>query len=729
MAAVYGDGPPPPPPPPPPVPGPGGPAPGFGARPPQQGGGAATGMHGGPGGPGGGMPGRPFGGAGGMPPGGGPGGPGGPGGLGGGSVGLPQGRPDANTRRPMDHQLAGNATGPVSLSFHGWSFRKDREPGVEASWARARKTALPYSGDVLQRMVNRTTSPSGSSSSKKGKGMTVYEQYNSLRSPHQRALIDGLLEAVKGEERNPNAEWSLACIEQEVAEYIRKGFGKVREVREMRVVLRRGGRKDMPAAGPLAGDGLPGEIVDLIHGQGQGPHRSSQPSQPSQQQQPIGMGMGMGMGRGAAPGGGMPFGAAGGGGGAGGPGPFAAGGAPGGVAGGPGPMAGGFGRGAAMNPGGPPGGGAFHGGGGGGGGLPAMGPNINMAPPPPPPQPVPPMGPPRGGGFDGNVHAGHDPYKGQKAGKGPKSPRIIPESDFSDEFDDLDMRPEVVYTKPHKAGKGKKGVTIPRPPFPPSRSRSREGAGKSPKNREPELHRVPTIINNTIKIPRAHKGDRLRKIHSRPKYEHHYNSSSDEDHYILTPRSSDDETWSTSRSSTSGSSPGRYRRSRSKERHGYPPIRTMREHKKPAPQPRSILREHHRPSGNHLVDAEGYYEHGGYDVMEHRLEDHRRYRPTARALPSRDYMAYSPPRRGYHERSRSRERARLPPAPEVSTYDPPWRRAAAARRIEEEEWREREEAAQADLEMHMRRERVRNLEAAADEVRGRRYGRRGDWWP
>ncbi|KAL0262882.1 hypothetical protein SLS55_001856 [Diplodia seriata] len=656
------------------------------------------------------------------------------GGLGGLGAG---GRAGANTHRPLDHQALGNATGPVNRSFHGWSFRKDREPGLEASWARARKTPLPYDASELLRIVNRntTTSPSAPSSSRKGGKGTVSEQYNSLRSPHQRALIDGLLEAVKGEERNPNAEWSLACIEQEVAEYIRKGYGKVREVREMRVVLRRGPRRDVPAAAAPTGDGLPGEIVDLINGHGQGPHRPSQPLQQQQQQQP--MGMAMGMGRGAAPGGGPPFGGAGGGGGAAGPGPgaFAAGGAPGGFAGGQG--GGGFGRGAAMNHGGGGGpfgggggggGGGNFGGGGGGGGLHGMGggvPNISMVPPPPPPPP--PVGPPKGG-FGGHGPAGHGPHGGQKAGKISKSPRVMPESDFDDlDDDDMDSLPEPVYSKPHKPPKGKKGVSIPRPPFPPSRSHSREKGGKSPKSREPELHRVPTIINN-IKIPREKKGGHSRKTHSQPKY---YPSSSDDDHYTLTPRSSDDETWSTSPSSMSGSSPGRYRQSRSRERYDYRPIRTTRDHKKPAPQPRPILRDPRPPVG-YPVDAEGYYENGGYDALERRGYDRHeepwRHHGAHRALPEKDYMAYSSPRRGYHERSRERERARLPPAPEVSTYDAPWRRAAAARRMEEEELVEREQAAQAELEMHMRRERVRNLEAATDEARGRRYGRRGDWW-
>ncbi|KAL1639196.1 hypothetical protein SLS58_008164 [Diplodia intermedia] len=598
-----------------------------------------------------------------------PGGAGGPGGLGGsggpgGLGGLPQGRPGANTHRPLDHQL-GNATGPVNRSFHGWSFRKDREPGIDASWARARKTPLPYEASELLRIVNRTTttSPSVPSSSKKGGKASVSEQYNSLRSPHQRALIDGLLEAVKGEERNPNAEWSLACIEQEVAEYIRKGFGRVREVREMRVVLRRGPRRDVPAAAAPTGDGLPGEIVDLLNGHGQGPHRSSQPLQPlqplqqQQQQQP----MGMGMGRGAALGGGPPFGGPGGSGGAAGPGPgpgaFAAGGAPGGFAGGQG--GGGFGRGAAMNPGGGGGGGGSHGM---GGGVP----NISMVPPPPPP--IPPVGPPKGG-FGGHGPAGHGPHGGQKAGKVSKSPHMMPESDFDDLDDnDMDSLPDPVYSKPHKPAKGKKGVNIPRPPFPPSRSHSRERGGKSPKTREPELHRVPTIINNTIKIPREKKGGHSRKTHNRPK---HYPSSSDDDHYTLTPRSSDDETWSTSPSSMSGSSPGRYRQSRSRERYDYPSIRTTREHKKPAPQPRPILREYPRPPVGYPVDAEGYYENGGYDALERRgydrHEEPRWHHAAHRALPEKDYMAYSSPRgRGYHERSRERERARLPPAPEGS---------------------------------------------------------------
>lgn len=125
--------------------------------------------------------------------------------------GMPEDRPTANMHRPLDRQLS-NSTGPVPRSLHGWSFRKDREPGVQASWARARKMALPYSAGELLHIVNRTTTTSSTSHEKEyGKG-TVSEQYNSLRSSHQRALVDSLLEDVKVEERNPNAEWTLACI-------------------------------------------------------------------------------------------------------------------------------------------------------------------------------------------------------------------------------------------------------------------------------------------------------------------------------------------------------------------------------------------------------------------------------------------------------------------------------------------------------------------------------------
>ncbi|KAF9637184.1 hypothetical protein BFW01_g8080 [Lasiodiplodia theobromae] len=255
---------------------------------------------------------------------------------------MPGDRPISNTHRPLDRQL-GNTTGPVSRSLHGWSFRKDREPGVQASWARARKMALPYSASELLHIVNRTTTTSSTSNEKEdGKG-TVSEQYNSLQSSHQRALVDSLLEAVKAEERNQNAEWTLACIEQDVSEYIRRDCGKVREVREMRVVLKRGPRRndlgstpqhdrisnlkdflplsegwvmstpghplpdllpqslgsrsqlqlppsihsedahtdggsyDPMGAGAPTGDGVPGVIVDLLNGQGLGPHQETQP--------------------------------------------------------------------------------------------------------------------------------------------------------------------------------------------------------------------------------------------------------------------------------------------------------------------------------------------------------------------------------------------------------------------------------------------------------------------
>ncbi|GME44431.1 hypothetical protein GTA08_BOTSDO04100 [Neofusicoccum parvum] len=138
----------------------------------------------------------------------------------------------ANSHRPLAHHL-GNAAGPVPRSFRGWAFRKIYEPGVDASWARCRKTALPYAPEELQRMVLRNAGGAGvgrRGSSKGGGG--VSEQYNALRSAHQRALVDGLLEWVVGEERNPGAEWSLACIEQDVHDFVRKGQGRRREEEE-----------------------------------------------------------------------------------------------------------------------------------------------------------------------------------------------------------------------------------------------------------------------------------------------------------------------------------------------------------------------------------------------------------------------------------------------------------------------------------------------------------------
>lgn len=71
---------------------------------------------------------------------------------------------------------------------------------------------------------------------------------------------------------------------------------------------------------------------------------------------------------------------------------------------------------------------------------------------------------------------------------------------------------------------------------------------------------------------------------------------------------------------------------------------------------------------------------------------------------------------------------RPPPAPEVNAFEAPWRRADAMRRLEEEEVLEREAAALADLDLYTQKPRVRTLEAAADETRGRKYGRRDDWW-
>ncbi|KAF9629344.1 hypothetical protein BFW01_g10547 [Lasiodiplodia theobromae] len=704
------------PPPPPPMPG-AGPGPGGPPRPPVPGGGGAAAMPGG----------RPGGGPGGMPP-------GGPGGLG---PGGPGGRPNANIHRPLDHQL-GNATGPVTRSFHGWSFRKDREPGVEPSWARARKTPLPYSADELLRIVNRTTTTSPTSSSnKKGNGKgTVSEQYNSLRSSHQRALVDGLLEAVKAEERNQNAEWTLACIEQDIAEYIRRDRGKIREVREMRVVLRRGPRRDAPGASAPIGDGLPGVIIDLLNGQGQGPHQGTQPLH----QQPFGAAPGGGLGLGGAPPGGAPRPAMNPGG------PPAAGGPMGGPFGGPpgGPV-GAPGGGPGSRPVGGPSGGPVGGPSGGPIGGPAGGPTGGPTVLPPPPI-APSFGAQKGGAGGGAGAGAHGPAGrgsvgpppvasgGQKAGKGPSPPMIIPESEFSDELDDDDD--SILgssFGRPHKPTvKGKKSGDMPRVSMPFGRGQSRERERKSPKIREAEPHQNPTIIINN-KIPREKNRDRHHRAHNRPKHERYYGSSSEEN-YGFTPGSSEDDNddWSIGPSSmSSGSPPRHHHRSYSRERYDYPTVGMTREHKKPSPQHRPILRGYQRQPGGYPVDAEGYYENGGYDAMEQRRfdpgEDYRRYRAPHPALTDRGHRAYSPPNQ-YHERPRSGGRMRLPPAPEVNAYEAPWRRADAMRRLEEEELLEREAAAQADLDLYMRKQRVRTLEAAADETRGRRYGRRDDWW-
>ncbi|KAL1624482.1 hypothetical protein SLS54_003823 [Diplodia seriata] len=188
-------------------------------------------------------------------------------------------RYSANTRWLIEQQL-GNATGPVTRSFYGWGFRKDSNPDAEASWAHARRVTLPYSPDELLRIVSKGT-----------KSSAVSEQYNSLRSPHQRALVDGLLETMKSEERNPNAEWNLACIEQDEVEYFRKGLQMVKEVREIRVVLRRSprrgvliGRSDGAAATSATGlfgfgraHGTTGGGADAHDGDDEGGETASDP--------------------------------------------------------------------------------------------------------------------------------------------------------------------------------------------------------------------------------------------------------------------------------------------------------------------------------------------------------------------------------------------------------------------------------------------------------------------
>lgn len=153
---------------------------------------------------------------------------------------------DTNIRKSLDHQI-GDSASPVTHSLHGWSFRIIREPGVEASWDGAQKTPLPYSFDELLRIVNRITAIY--SASIYGTS-TLSKQFSSLRSSHQRALADALLKAVEAEERNPNAVWTFASIEQAISDFYGNGGG-IRELVEMRVVLRRAPRPrleiDLPA--------------------------------------------------------------------------------------------------------------------------------------------------------------------------------------------------------------------------------------------------------------------------------------------------------------------------------------------------------------------------------------------------------------------------------------------------------------------------------------------------
>lgn len=579
----------------------------------------------------------------------------------------------ANSHRPLAHHL-GNAAGPVPRSFRGWAFRKIYEPGVDASWARCRKTALPYAPEELQRMVLRNAGGAGvgrRGSSKGGGG--VSEQYNALRSAHQRALVDGLLEWVVGEERNPGAEWSLACIEQDVHDFVRKGQGRRREVREMRVILKRSPRRGMETAGGGRSDGLPGEVIDFDNPRVDR-HVGTQPLH----------GMGGGGGSGAA--GGM----LGGGGGMAGMG--AHGGPQGGGGGGGGARMNPAGAGMSMNPGGNAMGGGMNPGGGhamgggmnaagghGGGGL-GMGGGMNMNPqqqrpagghgmgpgmPPPPPPPaghhggggsgMPPPPPPppvngqfgpgarppsRGaggamgaGGF-GDGHGGNMAGPGGKGGKAQKQPKqppvqVVNVDDFDGiegDFDDLDA-----IFKPQK-GMKKQDYPIPPPPLAQAGLGKEPKAGKQPKAGDHELPRQPSIHNINIINP-PNKGARDKKA-SRP-HRHHdrYYSSSSDDELRYTPRPSsdeDDEWYSTPSSSISSGSPpphfygyphvyGHQRRSRSKSKpHRFPPVRAHREHRKPSPQappPRGILRGPHQYPLLRDTDDE-YYPDGGYDVMD-----------------------------------------------------------------------------------------------------------------
>lgn len=167
--------------------------------------------------------------------------------------------------------------------------------------------------------------------------------------------------------------------------------------------------------------------------------------------------------------------------------------------------------------------------------------------------------------------------------------------------------------------------------------------------------------------------------------------------------SEDESEGSTKATSSSGQSYNRrrYKRSYNKDRYDYPSVRMARERKKPPERHRPTLRRYQRQPRVYKADAEGYYKNGGYDTVEQRS-----------VLEDRTQREYSPLNQ-YHERPRSKGRMRLLPAPELmSAFEGPWRRADATRRLEEEELLEREAAAQADLDLYLRRQRERTSEAA-----------------
>lgn len=585
-----------------------------------------------------------------------------PGGIGGGGGPVPRAQP--NTHRPLDH---GHSQTPIPRTFHGWSFRKQHEPGLTPSWARCRQTPLPYGADELLRIVQRNTAAStgnaSSSSSRKAKGGGgVTEQYNNLRSPHMRAAIDRLLEKVRAEEgagaSARDVEWSLACVETDVQEVVRRGVGKVREVREMRVVLRRGPSREKAAVQARV-DNMPGELLDLEGpapapvGMGMGMGMGQQPlQQPLQQQQP---GMRVGGGGGAGGGAGNAFGPSMGA-------PGGQGGMPGmGGQAGPQRMNPGMNAGAGMqpgagmipqqqrpgggmpgghpggHPGGNPGGhpGGHPGGNPGGmpGGMPQPHMNVGGAgrgaggvdfPPPPPPPPhhagglaggYPGARPPSRGAVDGGAFPGH----GGRAGNPPKQQNrtpmveILNDDDLNDDedFEDPTFRPvkgikmkgNPIHQDP--TARQMPGAKAPRPE-------------KQPRGPDHELHRQPSVTN--INIINPPKDARDKKAAHRPRHggtynrashhDRHYNSSSSDEDARYTPpyTSSDDnntiddgDEWDeytiTPPSSISSGSPPPSRRF-------YDPSRPHRRSRSkprypPAPAPRNTHQHHHREHREH----------------------------------------------------------------------------------------------------------------------------------
>lgn len=164
--------------------------------------------------------------------------------------------------------------GEMPVIHEGWRFRK--APG-EKKWTDIIKLPMPLERAELLNIVRKMRNKH-----------TVDEQYSGLRSKSQRMQIDLLLEEKRLNEKDPEAEWVLACV-KDVHSKTNNGWGPD-ETTELQVILKRHGRqkrasKNKTSKGVTSVLNPPGQRVSLhdtpnASKAGAGNNTSTRPVQP-----------------------------------------------------------------------------------------------------------------------------------------------------------------------------------------------------------------------------------------------------------------------------------------------------------------------------------------------------------------------------------------------------------------------------------------------------------------